>query len=175
MIWKPPDRGDKIPDQLIDTTRHQRRLTGGAEWEAGLSTEKKSTEPIKVTDRRIFTSEGEIRDEYRSKVTPVDPATALEPEPPPASQQPSEPPQVETDRRFIMLLQLLDANVYNALELAGRGHPQGKEAARQMIDVTEVLAEKTVGNLSAEESDSLKKLLGEAKMLYMKVTKGLKV
>jgi hypothetical protein len=140
-----------------------------------LSTEKKSPEPIKVTDKRIFTAEGDIRDEYRNNVTPVDPARALEQEPPRPAPAPSEKPAAETDKRFIMLLQLLDANVYNALELAGRGHPQGKEAARQMIDVTEVLEEKTSGNLSAEESESLKKLLGEAKMLYMKVTKGLKV
>lgn len=139
-----------------------------------MPTEKKSPEPIKVTDKRIFTAEGDIRDEYRNRVTPVDPAQAPEPEPPQAPAVP-ETPEVETDRRFIMLLQLLDANVYNALELAGRGHPQGKEAARQMIDVTEVLGEKTMGKLSAEESESLKKLLGEAKMLYMKVTKGLKV
>ena len=143
--------------------------------EAGLPAEKKSPEPIKVTDRRIFTADGDIRDEYRNDVTPVDPASALEPEPPRAATAESETPEPVTDRRFVMLLQLLDANVYNALELAGRGHPQGKEAARQMIDVTEVLEEKTAGNLSAEESESLKKLLGEAKMLYMKVTKGLKV
>ena len=143
--------------------------------EAGLPTEKKSPEPIRVTDKRIFTAEGDIRDEYRNRVTPVDPATVLEHEPAQPAPAASEAPEVETDRRFIMLLQLLDANVYNALELAGRGHPQGKEAARQMIDVTEVLAEKTAGSLSTEESESLKKLLGEAKMLYMKVTKGLKV
>jgi len=142
--------------------------------EAGLPTEKKSPEPIKVTDKRIFTAEGDIRDEYRSRVTPIDPAEARVDEPAPA-EAPAEAPPIPTDRRFIMLLQLLDANVYNALELAGRGHPQGKDAARQMIDVTEVLEEKTAGNLSAEEAESLKKLLGEAKLLYMKVTKGLKV
>ncbi|MBI2212056.1 MAG: DUF1844 domain-containing protein [Acidobacteria bacterium] len=139
-----------------------------------MPTEKKSPEPIKVTDKRIFTAEGDIRDEYRNRVTPVDPAETR-----PEAEAPAEPaneePSIPTDRRFIMLLQLLDANVYNALELAGRGHPQGKDAARQMIDVTEVLEEKTAGNLSPEESESLKKLLGEAKLLYVKVTKGLKV
>lgn len=139
-----------------------------------MPTEKKSPEPIKVTDKRIFTADGDIRDEYRSRVTPVDPGEARVEEQP-APEAPSEAPPIPTDRRFIMLLQLLDANVYNALELAGRGHPQGKDAARQMIDVTEVLEEKTAGNLSAEEAESLKKLLGEAKLLYMKVTKGLKV
>jgi hypothetical protein len=139
-----------------------------------LPTEKKSPEPIKVTDKRIFTADGDIRDEYRNRVTPVDPADARAEEPAPAA-APAEAPPIPTDRRFMMLLQLLDANVYNALELAGRGHPQGKDAARQMIDVTEALEEKTAGNLSAEEAESLKKLLGEAKLLYMKVTKGLKV
>ena len=140
-----------------------------------MPTEKKSSEPIKVTDKRIFTADGEIRDEYRDRVTPTDALESRAPEPAAAAPTPIEAPPVATDQRFIMLLQLLDANVYNALELAGRGHPQGKEAARQMIDVTEVLEEKTAGNLSAEEAESLKKLLGEAKLLYMKVTKGLKV
>ncbi len=31
---------------------------------------------IKVTDKRIFTAEGEIRDEFKQEVTPVDPAAA---------------------------------------------------------------------------------------------------
>lgn len=31
---------------------------------------------IKVTDKRIFTAEGEIRDEFKKEVTPVDPAAA---------------------------------------------------------------------------------------------------
>ncbi len=31
---------------------------------------------IKVTDKRIFTAEGEIREEFKQEVTPVDPAAA---------------------------------------------------------------------------------------------------
>jgi hypothetical protein len=31
---------------------------------------------IKVTDKRIFTAEGEIREEFKKEVTPVDPAAA---------------------------------------------------------------------------------------------------
>jgi hypothetical protein len=31
---------------------------------------------IKVTDKRIFTAEGEIREEFKEEVTPVDPAAA---------------------------------------------------------------------------------------------------
>lgn len=139
-----------------------------------MPTEKKSSEPIKVTDKRIFTADGDIRDEYKTRVTPLDPGEVRAEAPRPVETA-EEPPPIPTDRRFIMLLQLLDANVYNALELAERGHPQGNAAARQMIDVTEVLEAKTAGHLSAEEAESLKKLLGEAKLLYMKVTKGLKV
>lgn len=139
-----------------------------------MPTEKKSSEPIKVTDKRIFTADGDIRDEYRTHVNPVDPAEASAQQP--AAERPVvEKPPIETDRRFMMLLQFLEANVYNYLELAERGHPQGREAARQMIDATEVLEEKAAGNLSTEEAEALKKLLGEAKLIYMKVTKGLKV
>ncbi|MEA2239747.1 MAG: hypothetical protein QOC81_4471 [Thermoanaerobaculia bacterium] len=39
---------------------------------------------IKVTDKRIFTAEGEIREEFRQEVTPVDPAAAKPAEPTPA-------------------------------------------------------------------------------------------
>ena len=36
---------------------------------------------IKVTDKRIFTAEGEIREEFRQEITPVDPVAAKPAEP----------------------------------------------------------------------------------------------
>jgi len=36
---------------------------------------------IKVTDKRIFTAEGEIREEFRQEITPVDPVAANPAEP----------------------------------------------------------------------------------------------
>ncbi|MDP9360007.1 MAG: DUF1844 domain-containing protein [Acidobacteriota bacterium] len=37
---------------------------------------------IKVTDKRIFTAEGEIREEFREEITPADPVAANATEPP---------------------------------------------------------------------------------------------
>lgn len=65
--------------------------------------EKQAPKELKVTDKRIFTAEGDIRDEFKNDITPADPLAA----PPPSEPQPSasaapEPAQTErpgTDRR----------------------------------------------------------------------------
>ena len=51
-------------------------------------------EQIKVTDKRIFTPDGEIREEFRDVIKPAtEPATAPQPQPQPAKPQasPGEP------------------------------------------------------------------------------------
>lgn len=55
-------------------------------------------ERIKVTDKRIFTADGELREEFRDEIKPADPVTAPSrpsPEPQP-EQQPSESPAPAT-------------------------------------------------------------------------------
>jgi hypothetical protein len=148
-----------------------------------LPQEKKSNEPIKVTDKRIFTADGDIKDEYRDQVTPIDPSQAREQEPaqaPADVQTTAKPPDASdsehvTDRRFLTLLQLLADTVIQNLDYARRGMPEAREGARQFIDMLEALEEKTAGNLSLEEAGNVKRLLGELKLLFMQVTKGLKV
>jgi hypothetical protein len=87
--------------------------------EAGLPTDKQDKQPrkeqIKVTDKRIFTPDGEIREEFRGEIHPSAPqpeppreSAAPVPEPPPAppqpdsaaasSPRPSEPPRGERRR-----------------------------------------------------------------------------
>ncbi len=45
-------------------------------------------EQIKVTDKRIFTPEGEIREEFRQQIKPVEPSfTNPQPPPPPAAEK----------------------------------------------------------------------------------------
>jgi hypothetical protein len=63
-----------------------------ARVEEGLSKEKQpQKEQIKVTDKRIFTSDGEIREEFRGEIKPADPsAKPIEkPAPRPAETRPS--------------------------------------------------------------------------------------
>jgi len=53
---------------------------------------------IKVTDKRIFTADGDIREEFRDDIKPSDPMSAKAPEPEPAkpAEKPPEPkPPVE--------------------------------------------------------------------------------
>lgn len=143
--------------------------------------EKKPNEPIRVTDKRIFTADGDLKDEYRNQVTPVapDPGKPQETkrsEPGPSSAPPPEPQKnVKPDQRFLMLLDLVAANLSSALELARRGAAEGREASSQLIDLLDVIEEKTRGNLAAEEAQSLRALTGEAKLRFVQVTKDLKV
>jgi hypothetical protein len=48
-------------------------------------------EQIKVTDKRIFTPEGDIREEFRKEIKPVEPSfkRVEQPEPPPAQEKPA--------------------------------------------------------------------------------------
>ena len=56
---------------------------------------------IKVTDKRIFTPEGEIRDEFRGTITPADPnVKPAEPaEKPPEKAEEKAAPKVQPERR----------------------------------------------------------------------------
>jgi len=59
-------------------------------------------EQIKVTDKRIFTPEGEIREEFRQQIKPADPSLAREkppPEPPPEKSAPKAAPPEERRTR----------------------------------------------------------------------------
>jgi hypothetical protein len=151
-------------------------------WEDGLPNETKPNEPIRVTDKRIFTADGDLKDEYRDQVKPADPDQQKRPETESsegsvASQVTSDPPQkdIKPDQRFLMLLDLVAANLSNALEMARRGAPEGREASNQLIDILDVIDEKTAGNLAAEEAQSLRALTGEAKLRFVQLTKDIKV
>lgn len=84
------------------------RVDRAARVEEGLSKEKQpQKEQIKVTDKRIFTSDGDIREEFRGEIKPSDPSArpAERPAPrptetAPAAAQPQQPRTNEhTDRR----------------------------------------------------------------------------
>ena len=71
--------------------------------EEGLSKEKQpQKEQIKVTDKRIFTSDGEIREEFRGEIKPSDPSArpAEKPAPQPVEAKPAagQPQQTQTSQ-----------------------------------------------------------------------------
>ena len=157
---------------------------------------------LKVTDKRIFTAEGEIRDEFKNEIRPVDPAQAAAapapaPEPavetkPESKQEPKAAPKKPVDNKerrsiadragspetpFANFIEPLIAQAYMSLGMLRNPYqPQAKVdpgAARQMIDILNLLQEKTAGNLTPEEEDFLTTHLGELKLAYVQRTKSI--
>jgi uncharacterized protein DUF1844 len=161
---------------------------------------------IKVTDKRIFTPEGELREEYRfldEKATAVSeaPAAALEPpaapaQPPPPSRRaersdprtapspaaPAPPPPADARLElpgsppgfgaptFYDLAAILAEPValyLGDLEIEGGEAAENLEMARMHIDLLDVLHQKTVGNLTAQESAFLEDLLYRLRVRYV--------
>ena len=158
---------------------------------------------IKVTDKRIFTPEGDIREEFRRDIKPADPSIAKPAPPPPPAPEKSapRPPQEERrtrsegpppggDRRrtlkdkaenpgtaFSDFVEPLIAQAYMSLGML-RNPYQPKPtvdagAARQMIEILTMLKEKTAGNLTPDEEDFLATHLGELKLAFVQRTKSI--
>ena len=169
--------------------------------EIELSNEKApQKEQIKVTDKRIFTPEGEIREEFRQQIKPADPAIVKPAEPtesaqaqkppkPPPPRDQGPPPGVGERRRtladkaqnpgtaFTDFVEPLIAQAYMSLGML-RNPYQPKptvdaSAARQMIEILTMLKEKTAGNLTPDEEDFLGTHLGELKLAFVQRTKSL--
>ncbi|HSP16015.1 MAG TPA: DUF1844 domain-containing protein [Thermoanaerobaculia bacterium] len=158
-------------------------------------------EQIKVTDKRIFTPEGEIREEFREQVKPADMSArpVEKPAPKPAEPQRQRPPEPQhadaAERRggerrrtlaeraanpgtpFTNFVEPLIAQAYMSLGMLPNPYqPQAKAdigAARQMIDILSLLKEKTAGNLTPDEDEFLNTYLGELKLAFVKITKNL--
>jgi hypothetical protein len=161
-----------------------------------VSNEKQAPKELKITDKRIFTAEGDIRDEFKKDITPADPQVAPVPSPPPAPEpagaerrQEQRPHPGEERRRsladkaenpgtpFTNFVQQLIAQAYmslgmlrNPYEAQPRVDPA---AARQMIEILTMLKEKTVGNLNPDEEDFLETHLGELKLAFVQRTKSI--
>ena len=150
---------------------------------------------LKVTDKRIFTPEGDIREEFKREISPAEPQTARTPEPSPAPppEPAPEPPQArapgEERRRtiadkasnpntaFTNFIEPLIAQAYMSLGLLRNPYqPQAKidtGAARQMIEILTLLKDKTKGNLDPDEADFLDTHLGELKLAFVQRTKSI--
>jgi len=162
--------------------------------------EPKHDESFKVVDRRLFTPEGELRKEVAeqqdrerdaasvlsTKVAASKAAPAARPSAPlpgPAAPEPSAPapaaqPAGKNNKRspeFENLVRSLGQNA--AMLLGGYADPRtgqpmlDMEGAREMIDMLDVLREKTIGNLAPEEDTLLLDVLGNLKLAFMEMTK----
>ncbi len=151
------------------------------------------TKELKVTDKRIFTAEGEIREEFRSEITPADPQAPRPVEKPPEKpaterrEKNAGPPPGGERRKsvaekaenpgtpFADFAQQLIAQAYMFLGMLRSPHSPKPvvdvAAARDMIEILTMLKEKTAGNLTPDEDDFLATHLGELKLAFVQRTK----
>lgn len=136
---------------------------------------------IKVVDRRLFTADGEVRDEVKAELAAPDPPAIPDPAPaapaPASAAAPATEPlaagTAATDPAFLRLLDMLAQTA--ALYMEGFPDPAtGRRqvdlaGARQIVDSLLALREKTRGKLSFEESDALDGLLGELQLAFTRL------
>jgi Domain of unknown function (DUF1844) len=143
----------------------------------------KPDEGFRVIDRRLFNSEGQIREdvareqkEEKSK-TPAE--TAKPSQAPAASKNDSAPaaeskPVPASSRGFEMLVNFVAQNA--AMLLGAYPDPRTGQAmldlegARELIDMIDALRETTRGNLSPDDDKLLLDVLGSLKLSYMEMT-----
>lgn len=154
--------------------------------------EKKSQEPIKVTDRRIFTADGDIRDEYRESIKPGEAQPPAAPAPPPAvetaqpapapsapeTKKPQREPGENPETPFTIFLESLIYSAYASLGMVQNPY-QPKQSvdlpsARQMIDIVSMLAEKTKGNLDPDEKAFLETHIAQLRLAYVQRSKAIR-
>jgi len=149
---------------------------------------------VKVTDRRIFTPEGDIREEFREEIKPADPQITrpadkpVETKPAQERREKDTGPPPEGERRRTMaeraenpgtpfsdFVQQLIAQAYMFLGMLRSPHAPKPvvdvAAARDMIEILTMLKEKTAGNLTPDEEDFLSTHLGELKLAFVQRTK----
>ncbi len=166
--------------------------------ECGVSEDNGESGRMKVVDKRMFTAEGELREDFRhleseasEAVAPVDEAP---PAPPPAQAEPAPPPPVEPEPEppeppaaerpempetegalgtpgFMDLVAVLAEPI--ALYMGDAQLPDGSsaenlDAARLYIDLLEVLHSKTAGNLTTQEAAVLDDLLYQLRLRYVR-------
>jgi len=148
--------------------------------------EDKQEEAFRVIDRRPFTAEGDIRKdvveaEERKAEREAQLEAARHPAPPAAPQAPAnaQPPAdaPKASPAFENLIRMIGSNA--AMVLGAYADPRtgqpviDPEAARELIDMLDVLQEKTKGHLAPEEENLLIDLLGKLKMTYLEVNQAL--
>jgi hypothetical protein len=156
--------------------------------------EKRQESGFTVTDRRLFTEDGELRQEVREEPEApkaAAPAAAM----PTAAEQKAQADayressdaldsRVELSghsaKEFEMTFERFMASLYmTAMMQLGLMHQQGEQphmdiiGARQTIDTLALLAEKTKGNLTSTEENFLQNSLYEVRMAYVEVTNAL--
>jgi len=150
-------------------------------------THDKSDVSFRVIDRRLFTEAGDLRPEAKEQAqrekdapapppaaTPAATNAATPAEAPVAPAQPEKPAPVRSPYFDLLVRSLANqaAMLLSGMEDPATGQTMVDiEGAREVIDMLDVLREKTRGNLAPEEDRMLAELLGSLKYSFLEMSK----
>ncbi len=142
------------------------------------------TSGFKVTDRRLFDEQGELRPEAAAQKESAAPPKTAPSQPREEKKRAAEPPKHKdpkeahrTGDSFRTLIGMLYQQAQIALgdiPVQGRSM-QDLEFAKQMIEMLTALQEKTKGNLNQEEAQTLQSVLYELRMVFLSKSKTIKL
>jgi uncharacterized protein DUF1844 len=131
---------------------------------------------FKVADRRLFTEEGDLRDDVARESTKeraFDDTLAGSDSQKSAQSEPGVPMTFQTLVFSLSTTAMLQLGFLSNPETGKR--EKNLPAAKQTIDILQILQEKTKGNLTSEESQLLEASLYDLKMTYLKATNNVKL
>ena len=144
-----------------------------------MSKEQGDDQGFRVTDKRLFTEDGKVREDAAKEVR-SGPETAKAPGSKPPAAEPAETPpgaggQIDFPSyvlsyytQGLVLLGEVPNPYTNQKE-------ENLEEARHTVDILGMLKDKTRGNLSADEEQLLDTVLYEVRMRYMAKTQKIKL
>ena len=122
---------------------------------------------FKVQDRRKFNEAGDLRDDSNESEPPKEPSNE------PYPQQPDEQNNSDAAIHHKQLEPFPSLQMGLAPNPATNKTEKNITAAKEFIDILEVLQKKTKGNLDAEESELLNKCVHELKIHYVKASQNI--
>jgi len=134
---------------------------------------------FRVTDKRLFTEDGKVREEAAEGDRGGPEAAKASGSKPPAAEPVDTPPG--TGGRIDFPSYVLSYYTQSLVLLGEVPNPytnqkeEDLEAARHTVDILGMLRDKTRGNLSAEEAQLLESVLYEVRMKYMAKTQKIKL
>ena len=136
---------------------------------------------FKIQDRRKFTETGDLRDDSNESTSPQEPSNEASSQKSeeqnksdvPINDQSNSSPKMDFPTLILSLTSTAIFQMGLAPNPATNKTEKNIVAAKQTIDILEILQEKTKGNLDAEESKLLNHCVHDLKMNYLKASQNI--
>jgi hypothetical protein len=143
------------------------RVCGILLGEVEIMSDKEKEESIKVEDRRHFDKEGNVLSEEasREEAKKSQPSSPL---------PPSDLPKIDFVTVLFSFVHTALIHLGDMPDPVSKSKAENLEGAREMIEILELLQEKTNGNLNQQEQQYLESALFDLRMRFMQKTKIIK-